>query len=736
VKEYYSCLVEDPATDVIIIDPTSTNSGIADLKARVCKANGHDVRITEVNPSEDGFYEPFIEIFNRGASLSLKACWNSATGSCSSASTVGTGEYYVAACGACSGQNPGRDNTNLIAQANTGWTAVAATGNTELDSVTHGSGDNWQTSIIGRSFELRGVGYNNQYGGNWRASCNSNAGGSPGDAPSACTSTDDSCSDLGDVCDANGDGSAVCSVGASNQWCQCTTSYLGDVDACISIPTPPNSCTAYVITDRLGDIYTHFATDKAEWDEAVSYRLSYETTGSTATKVIGGVNMGAVSDNDITDPSITLRAEYESTLSCTEKSVETSMTCNIVTQQPTREPTTVPTPEPTPMPVADPTQSPTFGQVGVYLRSSDFCPVGRCDCFGEVQNCCLDGGDIPSGGSCEDKLWPIEIAPDAESTEMESVTLETYADGDTFELGLMVNYTITAYGTLNLTQYDLVTEAVRDADALLEQATREGNETLAQIARDEIDMYMALLEALYVGASSADILSIDVSPPGSLNGSADLSVAIAEGASTELLALAVSTSTLKCEADEECIGYDECLNTAVGYVVEVTGCASNATQGGCLVMYPNKLFVSVSRSNELCAIIYGVGNEEEDLPDWFWWVLIALLLFLICLCYLVYRFWWSQKKTAAELGDAENELDQQHADNEQGFGGDLNHGDVVFNPIATGVPGMDRPADAFGNEIQQRQQMAQNDMVDVQAEVFQVRQDYGQVQTGQPRGGM
>merc|ERR1712087_285309 len=173
------------------------------------------------------------------------------------------------------------------------------------------------------------------------------------------------------------------------------------------------------------------------------------------------------------------------------------------------------------------------------------------------------------------------------------------------------------------------------------------------------------------------------------NGSAQGSVVIANGETTDVIALAVSTSTLKCEADEECIGYDECLETAVGYVIEVTGCESEASQGGCLVMYPNKLYVAVSRSNELCAIIYG-----------------------------------------------ENELDQQHADNEQGFGGDLNHGDVVFNPIATGVPGMDRPADAFGNEIQQRQQMAQNDMVDVQAEVFQVRQDYGQVQTGQPRGGM
>merc|ERR1719491_2514430 len=170
VKEYYSCLVEDPATDVIIIDPLSPATGIAALKLRVCKANGYDVRITEVNPTTGGLYEPFIEIFNRGASVLLKACWDTAPGSCSSASTVSTGQYYVAACSGCDGDNPGQDNGNLITSptGTTGWTAVAATDSTELDSVTHGSTgstfDYWQTSLTGRSFELRGVGFNNQYG--------------------------------------------------------------------------------------------------------------------------------------------------------------------------------------------------------------------------------------------------------------------------------------------------------------------------------------------------------------------------------------------------------------------------------------------------------------------------------------------------------------------------------------------------------------------------------------------
>ena len=192
----------------------------------------------------------------------------------------------------------------------------------------------------------------------------------------------------------------------------------------------------------------------------------------------------------------------------------------------------------------------------------------------------------------------------------------------------------------------------------------------------------------------------------------------------------MTANTLKCDADDSCdLTYDECTALSLGFVVQVTGCESEG-YAECKVLYPNMVFVSVTRSNDLCAVFYGLTDNEDELPDWFWWVLIALIIFLLILGWLVYRFWWKQKKTAAELGDAEDERDRQHADNEAGFRKDLDVGDVTFNPVATGVPGMNRPADAVGNEIQQRQIAQQNDMVDVQAEVFQVRQDYGQVATG------
>ena len=95
----------------------------------------------------------------------------------------------------------------------------------------------------------------------------------------------------------------------------------------------------------------------------------------------------------------------------------------------------------------------------------------------------------------------------------------------------------------------------------------------------------------------------------------------------------------------------------------------------------------------------------------------------------------NRARTAQELGDAEDELDQPKADNTWGFGASLyDAGCVGIHPMALGAPGMNRPADVFEYELKQRQLHAHSDMVDVQAEVFQVRHDYGQVATGPRKG--
>ncbi len=90
VKQFYTCAVEDPLTDIIVIDPTDSATGIQALYDRVCKANGIDFKITEVNPVA-GTSNPFIEVFNRGASVTISVDFDG--GGSVTCGTPGVGEY-------------------------------------------------------------------------------------------------------------------------------------------------------------------------------------------------------------------------------------------------------------------------------------------------------------------------------------------------------------------------------------------------------------------------------------------------------------------------------------------------------------------------------------------------------------------------------------------------------------------------------------------------------------------
>eukprot|EP01083_Nonionella_stella_P277772 944463_1 len=180
-KEYYSCMVEDPVNDIIEIDPSSPSTGLSKLESRVCKTFGVDIKITEVNPVS-GAYQPFIEVLNRGAPTRIQANWGGQATAVPSG-LIATGSYYV---------------SYVPADGRNGWIASAFSGPV-ADSVYHTtmgtqvllSGASGQQT--GRSFELRAVGYNNDYGMNWRVSCGSNINGSPGSAPAECTELDSSC---------------------------------------------------------------------------------------------------------------------------------------------------------------------------------------------------------------------------------------------------------------------------------------------------------------------------------------------------------------------------------------------------------------------------------------------------------------------------------------------------------------------------------------------------------------
>lgn len=69
IKEFYSSLVEDPAKDIIIIDPD--NPDYTFLTRRLCKTDGYDVKITEVKTNNVGG-QRFVEVLNRGATANIQ----------------------------------------------------------------------------------------------------------------------------------------------------------------------------------------------------------------------------------------------------------------------------------------------------------------------------------------------------------------------------------------------------------------------------------------------------------------------------------------------------------------------------------------------------------------------------------------------------------------------------------------------------------------------------------------
>ena len=104
VKGSYSCLVEDLDNDIIIVDPSDPDTSLAAISESLCKSDGYDVKITEVNPvGQTGGYQPFIEGFNRGLEASIRACFS---GGCSNYITVPTGEYFVAYDSTSNGNTP------------------------------------------------------------------------------------------------------------------------------------------------------------------------------------------------------------------------------------------------------------------------------------------------------------------------------------------------------------------------------------------------------------------------------------------------------------------------------------------------------------------------------------------------------------------------------------------------------------------------------------------------------
>eukprot|EP00484_Ammonia_sp_Unknown_P027332 CAMPEP_0197026010 /NCGR_PEP_ID=MMETSP1384-20130603/6198_1 /TAXON_ID=29189 /ORGANISM="Ammonia sp." /LENGTH=950 /DNA_ID=CAMNT_0042454611 /DNA_START=158 /DNA_END=3010 /DNA_ORIENTATION=+ len=758
VKEYYQCIGES-VDDVIVMDPAATSTALTSLGTKMCKTGGIDLKITEINIAATTSGEAqFVEILNRGATASIRACLGGS--SCSTASSTGTGSYYVGYTGSA-----------------TTYTATAQVSGTTYDTVAYIPGSNgFENPLTGRSLELRNIGFDNDFGANWRQACYGvyeTAGSAPADD---CTATSGSCGTGGTTsatCNIN-DGFTTIQCATSSTYCLCTAAALGNWDTCSDLAVP-TTCQAYILPweTTSGPVdYLYLAFDKIDFDAALSYSVSYfDATGQPADST--AVRSPVVATPDFSrdyvnhasgTDTITVTVLYTGPASRNYEVTSSAITCSAITLEPTAHPTVSPTNFPTTDPTKEPTPSPTFDQPGVVL--DDVCGPFRCKCFGTPRSCCLPFGPgqtpayTPSAG-CEEVTKILTIEESNQYDFAEEVVFAVYPES--FLQSITVEYSVKAYGEINISEFTNLTWAgsyMTDGTITgittrrrlfdFKQAAIEEHEAkLAQRQRRLLQTTPSPVTPAPTTATSSTAasnapttqygnrLNILVEPPGQSSElfEGTMTIAGVSGDNAQgSFDINVTSATLKCNEGDDCLQFEECVDHALGFVVVVTGC-STASPFSCAPMYPHTMWLAVKRSTQLCQVEFGIGGGEQELPWWWWIILICLLVFLCCLAWLVYRFWWSQKKTAEELGTAEDELDQQHADNEAGFGKDLDVGDVAFNPMATGVPGMNRPADAFGNELHQRELEQQNDMVDVQAEVFHVREEYGQVATDQQRRG-
>jgi len=132
-------------------------------------------------------------------------------------------------------------------------------------------------------------------------------------------------------------------------------------------------------------------------------------------------------------------------------------------------------------------------------------------------------------------------------------------------------------------------------------------------------------------------------------------------------------STTTCYDNIAIYGDLEIVNATPDASCHAAGCNDNR-------IYPMRIPVYYNYAE---AFVAPPGNERE-IPQWLYWIIAALVVFLGILMLLLYKYWWKNKATGAALGNTQEELDAAVMEQEDGFGNDLGGNAVGFNPLATG----------------------------------------------------
>jgi hypothetical protein len=172
------------------------------------------------------------------------------------------------------------------------------------------------------------------------------------------------------------------------------------------------------------------------------------------------------------------------------------------------------------------------------------------------------------------------------------------------------------------------------------------------------------------------------------------------------------------------------------FLLEITGCtafdrADRASLGNgaefdtiaCAVAYPSKVFLMVEDTDT-----YDTTQKQtlknNSWKDWFWYVIVGIMLFLMVLGYFVYRWWVNKRLAEAEVQQTQEDIDGVVEEQEQGFGGDLNDDQVHVNPLNTQVAKMrNQGAPMIGDTGQGGQVLS--DQAEVRVDKFAERQEFG-----------
>ena len=683
------CLVEDASTDIIHVDNWSAaalNDSLPNIYAFLCDIEPN-MKITEIKTSETRF----VEFINLGIAIQKTDSFTLhglVTGQMQNLSipqgfyvVLYTGNDESLSCSDCDavliecGSNKDCQwNSGSMNHKNFTFEIKDSTATIVYDEVSYAEDNYWPGISETHSYSLEYVGYNNHFGANYVSSCN--ASGTPGADTRECTESELKCT-LDTDCSLSGDTSAYCNA-AGGGVCVCGTGFYQKDNSCHSIPTP-SDCVANLVKNGT-ERYTRFEWTAAEIDSSdIEYGVRYFRTGFKDNQMVTVLDVSRIRNEDDLYDGVTDIAGYAFTRITDKNSNEYdsapwSVNCSVVSQSPTSAPTTSPSGAPSSAPTESPTSAPTWSIPKVFLNG-EFCDQDRCSCFEQDFDCCLDANQNQSSADCTQQQLNYIVGNDV----FHSIKIFPEA----FPYAAQIQWRVTFNGTIGGT------------------LTNPNNNSLW------------------------NPLGISVFP---MNGSAEI-----DGSTNVNVELRLNQSNLTdilcTDNGSKCISEYQLKGLQAVFVFEVLDCTAMNGENGldtCDVVYPYELVMYVERSD--IGTLDGGGGGEDKVPNWVWIVLAAGLVFLALLSWLMYRYWWKGKKQDSDYQILTDDVEFQKVQNEKDFETDLNaNRDVAFNPLATGMPGVDKVNDPLSAELEKRDLMQQSEMVEQDAVKQVFKEDMGQV---------